>query len=234
LNRAFYDSVWKHGRLSKPDGFNTWPVVREVAGRGGRLLEIGPGLRPRLPLGEAEFIDLSREAVEQLRAHGARALVGSATCLPFADERFNFVCALDVLEHLGSQENVFREVARVLRPRGRLLFAIPLHSAEWTAFDNLVGHSIRYDGARLARLLHENGLRVDRTAPFGILPRNRMLLEIGTQVLSRFRGPASWLEDRLVLPLSRLFKRRLKWSPGLQLPSRATGLILLCTKDQKD
>jgi len=45
--------------------------------------------------------------------------------LPFAGESFDLVVSVWVLEHLRDPETVFREVRRVLRPRGHFLFLTP-------------------------------------------------------------------------------------------------------------
>ena len=47
---------------------------------------------------------------------------GDATALPFADDRFSAVVSFTMLHHIPDarlQDQVFREVARVLRPGGR-------------------------------------------------------------------------------------------------------------------
>ncbi len=48
-NQEFYDPLWKRSRLIRPERFNTWPLVSDLAGKCPRRLEVGPGLRPRLP-----------------------------------------------------------------------------------------------------------------------------------------------------------------------------------------
>ncbi len=52
------------------------------------------------------------------------ACAGSALRLPFPDESFDFVYSIGVLHHLPSppdQDAAVREVARILKPGGRLL-----------------------------------------------------------------------------------------------------------------
>jgi 2-polyprenyl-3-methyl-5-hydroxy-6-metoxy-1,4-benzoquinol methylase len=52
---------------------------------------------------------------------------GDLTKLPFADESFDLLTALDVIEHLDfeQQERAFAEIHRILRPGGRALLSIP-------------------------------------------------------------------------------------------------------------
>ncbi len=53
------------------------------------------------------------------------ALRASLTALPFASETFDFIICKHVLEHLEEPESAFRELARVLVPRGQLLVLTP-------------------------------------------------------------------------------------------------------------
>jgi ubiquinone/menaquinone biosynthesis C-methylase UbiE len=52
---------------------------------------------------------------------------GSALALPFADASFDAAVMFEVLEHLprGTEVTALREIARVLRPNGRLLLSTP-------------------------------------------------------------------------------------------------------------
>lgn len=45
--------------------------------------------------------------------------------LPYADERFDTVVALDVLEHVLDEERWLAELARITRPGGRLTLRVP-------------------------------------------------------------------------------------------------------------
>src|ERR1700719_5224791 len=81
-NRKFYDALWRRARLERPDGFNTWPLVAELLSRAPARLEIGPGLRPRLPIAGTHFIDISTPAIEQLKARGGLAVPGEIGALP--------------------------------------------------------------------------------------------------------------------------------------------------------
>jgi len=85
---------------------------------GLRRLEIGPGLRPRLPIAGTYFVEISRSALARLVQHGGVVAQATAAALPFPDAAFNLVMAMDIIEHVDD-EPVFRELTRVLRPGGR-------------------------------------------------------------------------------------------------------------------
>jgi SAM-dependent methyltransferase len=59
------------------------------------------------------------------RGQGMPVLQGGGDHLPFADASFDMVVSVWVLEHLETPENVFVEVARVLKPGGHFVFLTP-------------------------------------------------------------------------------------------------------------
>src|SRR3954470_17874750 len=88
VNRAFYDTLWQRVHWPAPERFNTWSLVARWCAQAATRLEIGPGMRPRLPVAGTHFIDLSTTCVARLAQGGAQATCGSATDLPFADRHF--------------------------------------------------------------------------------------------------------------------------------------------------
>ena len=116
---------------------------------GERVLDLGCGFGRHsyeaLKRGaEVVACDLARPEVEQVR-NLARLLVasgdvdesvmaapvqGNAVGLPFGDDSFDRVIASEVLEHITDDESAFAELARVLRPGGRLAVTIPSWLAE--------------------------------------------------------------------------------------------------------
>ncbi len=59
------------------------------------------------------------------RNPSAAVFQADAEDLPFADEAFDHVFMVEVLEHLPKPAKALREVKRVLRPRGTFLIAVP-------------------------------------------------------------------------------------------------------------
>jgi SAM-dependent methyltransferase len=229
-NRRFYDSVWRRAKVRNPRWFATWKLVEEVTAGAVRTLEVGPGVRPRFPSDTATYVDISREAVHKLRRAGARVLLADVQSLPFADGAFDAAAAIDVAEHAEDPATAIRELARVLREGGRMLLAVPVRSANWTEFDDIVGHKTRFEPDELASLLEENGLQVTRSAAFGILPRSRLLVRIGAWGLTRLRGPAAWFEDRVVMSVAHILERPLRWRDGFHCGPGADGIIVECQK----
>ena len=100
-------------------------AVAEVRPR--RVLEVGCGpgeLAARIgrELGaEIVALDLSPRMVELARARGVDARVGDVQGLPFADGEFDCAVAAWMLFHVPDLDRGLAELARVLRPGGRLV-----------------------------------------------------------------------------------------------------------------
>ncbi len=228
-NREFYDTLWRAAELIGPERFNTWAVVAPLAAKNPARLEIGAGLRPRLPIEGTVFMDASSPAVAALRGGGARAIVGDVGRLPFRDASFSLVGAFDIIEHVEDDASVFRELGRVLAPGGSLLCSVPLHESGWTGFDEVVGHCRRYDPAVFAGRLAEQGLSVVESAIFGMQPKKGWLLDFGTWWLKNRREKAlrwyNWF-----LPISLRWQKPLKFVPGLVSEPEVDEIIAVCRR----
>ena len=95
----------------------------------------------------------------------AAAVRGSAYALPFPDGTFDYVVCAEVLEHLHDDTRAMAELARVLRPGGRIAVTVPRWGPElvcWalsSAYHEVEGGHIRiYRGGELLRRLTAAGL----------------------------------------------------------------------------
>jgi SAM-dependent methyltransferase len=228
-NRRFYDALWSAAYLVPPHRFNTWPELSTLAATATARLEVGPGLRPRLPVSGTHFVDVSEPALARLREGGGLATLSDITALPFRDRSFDLVCAFDIVEHVEDDRRVFAELSRVARPGASVLLSVPLHQVQWTAFDALVGHVRRYEPDDLLALLREHDLAVDRTAVFGMEPRSRWLLDFAVWGLTKRRVQALRWYNAVFLPLGLLMQRRLEWGTGL-IDVRGIGELLLACR----
>ena len=229
-NRRFYDRLWGATRLASPQRFNTWPVVASLLAAPDRAarLEIGPGLRPRLPVEGTCVLDVSAPALARLRAAGAVAALGDAAALPYPDAHFGLIAALDVIEHVEDDGAALAELARVARPGAALLLSVPLHPARWTAFDAVVGHRRRYEPAALAALLAAHGFAPARSAAFGMQPRASWLARLGAWFLANQPGRALWWYDRVLMPLALRCQRPLALRDGAVPAGGIDEILLLC------
>ena len=229
-NRAFYDRLWSDSRLIGPERFNTWPLVQTLCAAAGLRLEVGPGLRPRLPVEGTVFADISLPALGRLRDGGGCAIAASLMVLPFADASFGLISAMDIVEHVEADHAAFAELARIAAPGAILLLSVPLHQSAWTAFDDAVGHCRRYDPGELVQLLGSAGFQVEQSAPSGMLPRSTRLQRVGMWFLARQRERAMWWYNCVFMPMGLRRAAPLALSAGMLPAAGLGGLLLVCRR----
>jgi SAM-dependent methyltransferase len=162
--------VWRHRAALRLVGAE--PIL-DIGGGDGLLLR----LFQEVGLQHLTLADLSPVAVEKVRAAGFEAdLVDVTQGLPYGDDAFGTVCALDVLEHLYDPLPALREMGRV----GREVVVVVPNFQYWRERVDMVrgripfqsrparGHIHWFDPAGFHAMLHEAGLQVEeelREAP---------------------------------------------------------------------
>jgi SAM-dependent methyltransferase len=135
------DFVWCPEGLREADAH----LLGDVRGR--RVLEVGSGSAPCARWlarhgAHPVALDLSGAMLRHAAALGARTGIpvplvqAGAERLPFADSSFDLACsAFGAVPFVAEPERVMREVARVLRPGGRWVFAVN-HPMRWMFSDD--------------------------------------------------------------------------------------------------
>ncbi len=131
-----------------------------------RILDVGCGTGANLEMlknfGESEGVDVSDEALEFCRGKGLKVHKGLAEELPFEDESFEVVTALDVVEHLDDDVAGLKEMYRVLKKGGKTLIFVPAFMWLWSVQDDISNHRIRYTKKQIVERLEKAGFEVER------------------------------------------------------------------------
>jgi len=132
-----------------------------------RILDVGCGTGANLEMlagfGAAEGVDVSEDALAFCRARGlTRVKLGAAEHLPYEDNSFDLVTALDVVEHLDDDAAGLTEMRRVLRPGGRALLFVPAFMWLWGVQDDVSHHRRRYTLPQLKARVRAAGFEVER------------------------------------------------------------------------
>jgi SAM-dependent methyltransferase len=97
---------------------------------GGRALDVGCGAGQVVGrLKEAGFeawgVDVSEPSIARARKFSERCLLYDGKTLPFPENHFDSVGALNVLEHVDEPEAFIKEVVRVTKPGGKIVISSP-------------------------------------------------------------------------------------------------------------
>ena len=158
----------EYGGVNRDDPirFYYWPILgrmyrkrvemclAECSG-GERVLEIGFGsgatfLNLAEKYHEIHGLDLTANVDEVKRVFDARGIRtdlrnGSVLRMPYPDEMFDTVLLISILEHLKphEQELAFREIWRVLKPGGQVVYGVPIERPLMVFMFRVLGYNIR-------------------------------------------------------------------------------------------
>jgi len=110
--------------------------------------------------------------------------------LTYADASFDLVTHTEVLEHVPDDARALRELLRVLRPGGRMVFTVPMHDGAHTV------ERARLSADGVVEHLLEPVHHTDPLRPEGILA----FRDYGLDIVDRLR--VAGFDDARILPLS--------------------------------
>ena len=167
-----------------------------------RVLDAGCGsgrtMQMLARLGEVDGIDVDEVALQAARDRGLTAVQAAfIESLPYDAATFDLVTCLDVMEHTDDHAVAFREVARVMRPGGRLVVTVPAYQSLWSSHDMSHQHRRRYRVRNLRRPAEAAGLRTMRVSYF-----NFFLFPVAAAVrlLDRLTGSTKTSSDLELSP----------------------------------
>jgi len=80
---------------------------------------------------------------------------------------YDCVLALDVIEHIDDDSHALRQLARLVKPTGRIIVSVPALPELYSEFDDVQGHRRRYTAESLTACLEGAGLVVEDTLWWG-------------------------------------------------------------------
>ena len=125
-----------------------------------------------LTLAENEYyvdaLDLDRKRINNLNTLCQESDVtskyihtyqGSLAALPFSNNVYDLIICSDVIEHITDDQAAVKELARVLKPGGRLILSVPYNSRHNRNIFKMFGHERPgYTKEALTALVGANGL----------------------------------------------------------------------------
>lgn len=131
-----------------------------------KILDVGCGTGMNLHLlnafGDVTGLDISAFALDCCRERGFNnVVVGDVEKLPFEDNLFDIITALDVLEHTEAPK-ALAEIHRVLKRGGFTVINVPAFQFLWSSHDQALGHKQRFDVKQVKRMLGASGFKINK------------------------------------------------------------------------
>ena len=123
-----------------------------------RILDVGSGTGTNIPMlkqfGDVYVIDNDENALKLVSNNLIKEkMFADATRIPYSENFFDIVVITDVLEHVEDDRAAVREIKRVLKQNGFLIFTVPAFNALLSGHDHALGHFRRYSKKSLRTLL---------------------------------------------------------------------------------
>ena len=190
-----------------------------------QILEAGCGTGGNLAMlarhGRVYGMEANAQALELAVAKGAGQIAAGRLpdAIPFANQMFDLIALLDVMEHLDEDAAALRALRARLKPDGWLLLTVPAYPFLWSRHDELHHHKRRYVARGLRAVIEGAGYRVQYLSYFntwlfpliaavrlvnpgsgensgGLAMPNKFANALLTQIFASER----WLLGRVVLP----------------------------------
>lgn len=244
-NRAVYESYYTHEHLQidRPRSAYDREIVKlrlaylnELCA-GAAVADLGCGtgsyLLPAASVAQTacgvdfstKLLSICAERVRESGVRNVRLVLGDIQALPLGDMSVDVVFSIATLYYVPRVEVVIREIARVLRPRGRALLEL---GNAWSLNTLVTRSSVsgvrsyHLPIGRMLRLLAEAGLRIDEHRRFQLLPMYGGPLYLRPLVTARWKLIMGWRIG------GRLMDERLSSLPLLR--NLAFRHLFLCTR----
>ena len=161
---------WYRGRRAL---VTPWIECHHQAHGSLRILDIasatGISFRMFGKYGAVHGLDISDETIRLCHQRGVRGLVqGDAERLPFRDNSFDVVMALDALEHFRDDHAAMAEIYRVARPHALVLITVPAFMFLWSPHDEAYHHMRRYTRGELSSKLQQHQFQLHKISYYSM------------------------------------------------------------------
>lgn len=145
-------------------------ILKYLQNAEGKLLNIGVGygyieqmLNIKLPNLKLYGIDISDVSIKLAKVKSkGKFLKANALKIPFKDQKFDYVLALDIIEHfkLGELELFFDQLNKKIKKGGKFIVSVPLNESKKDRMANR--HEVSFTDTKLIGILTKNDFLIQR------------------------------------------------------------------------
>lgn len=247
-NTRYFDKLhvaWGHERFLPLSPFHLTrkrlilQVTKEIDCLNSNVLDIGCGIGDLLSALQSKGtpchgIDRSIFAllVARSKVKDADLILADARFLPYRSNSYGVVLCSEVLEHIRREDQVVKEIQRVLAKCGVTIVTVPQGEQHWTEEDLEDGHLRRYTKMHLAKMFESTGFKIDELICWGF-PMAVIFRKLVSTPIFRRRLHERMSKSRLVRgigPLLRIVVMLLRIDDIFKNRHLGLGLILKARK----
>jgi len=194
------------------------------------FLDIGPAngfLLKELSLRgfSGEAIDISKEAVKQINKNLKLNRNINVYCGDFMKSKiknkYDLIFCFEVLEHIKNDKDALNQIARLIKPGGKVMLSFPAHKKYWSKIDEQKGHFRRYERKEAWDKISNSGFEIEEVYTYGFpflfflrFLRNRIIQHGAKNTLSKInRTKISGLTNEYDSRLEKLFTSKYLLTP---------------------
>lgn len=163
---------------------------------------------------------VAKELLDNIDVKNVTLVSCSGEGLPFSDNTFDLVFSSSVLEHIDDKEKALKEMVRVTKPGGSVMFIIPTYIQSVCAF----AHLYLYVGKRILEVAHMKIFKKPMSKEKTLLPKASDSARKGSAILGSFRAS----HPSFPLPEPHGSYKNIFQEFGQQLPWKWTALAKKC------
>ena len=139
------------------------------------VLDIGCGsglmLNALDELANTSGMDMSDEAIQFSKEifKGSIKQGSLPDNVPFSNESFDLITALDVIEHIDEDIESLKAIRYLLKPSGKAIITVPAYMFLWSSFDEMNEHKRRYTLPELRQKLISAGFQIEKISYFNTI-----------------------------------------------------------------
>lgn len=149
-------------------------LLRNKVGRFDDMLEVGCGtgyvlesIHKAFPKARISGAEYHEEGLTFARARIPDANFRQLDVIQMTDvATYDVIGAFDVIEHIDDDQTSLNNLARALRPGGKMLISVPQHPWLWSVTDEAACHVRRYTSDELIDKIQRAGLKVEYKTSF--------------------------------------------------------------------
>jgi len=209
--RALVKSLMRKYGVGRASGDGARPKILEIGcGAGGMLEDLNH-------FGAPYGVDVAEAALPYWRERGLDSVgLGDTRALPYRDEQFDVVIAIDVLEHVDDDVGALSEIRRVCKSGGKVILTVPAFQLLWSRRDLQCHHKRRYRLGEMTQKMAHSGFKVLKSTYINMPLFFPLLMMVKAGQLSSKRAPSLRMDYALVPPaINRILCRVVEYEARL-------------------